>query len=167
MARNTSRTTTDHEEIRRWVEERGGTPSEVAATATEGDPGIIRIDFPGYSGEGKLQPIGWDDWFRKFDDSGLAFVFQETTAEGERSNFNKLVSRDTAAAKSRKRGGASTGARGGAARRGARTSGQREAARTTGKRKAPRKPPASRSGGKRAKRGAGGAKKRGRSRGQA
>ena len=29
MARSSSRTTTDHEEIRRWAEERGAAPAEV------------------------------------------------------------------------------------------------------------------------------------------
>jgi hypothetical protein len=40
-------------------------------------------------------PISWDDWFAKFDESGLALLFQEETAGGERSNFNKLVKRET------------------------------------------------------------------------
>src|SRR4051812_41736014 len=74
-----SRTTTDHEEIRNWVEERGGMPAAVKATERRGDPGILRIDFPGYSGEGRLDRIEWDEFFRKFDESGLAFVYQERT----------------------------------------------------------------------------------------
>lgn len=32
--------------------------------------------------------------FQKFEDGNLALVFQETTGEGERSNFNRLVKRD-------------------------------------------------------------------------
>jgi len=99
MAQNVSKTTTDHETIQRWVEERGGWPAEVEATASEGQTGIIRIDFPGHAGEGSLRKIAWDEWFRKFDDSGLAFVYEDTTAAGERSNFNKLVARETAQAR--------------------------------------------------------------------
>jgi len=57
---------------------------------------MIRLDFPGYSGEGSLEPIEWDEWFEKFDENNLALLYQEETAEGEKSNFNKLVSRDTA-----------------------------------------------------------------------
>lgn len=87
--------TTDHDTIRRWAEERSGQPARVRGTGDEDDPGLIRIDFPGYSGEGKLEPITWDEWFRKFEERELALVFQETTAEGETSNFNKLVSRDS------------------------------------------------------------------------
>src|SRR5579884_2816561 len=94
----TSKTTRDHEEIRRWAEERGGKPSHVKSTESGEDIGILRIDFPGYSGEGSLEPIGWDDWFEKFDERNLALLYQEETAEGERSNFNKIVSAETAQA---------------------------------------------------------------------
>ena len=96
MPSASSRTTSDHDEIRQWAEERGGRPSCVRNTGGGGDIGILRLDFPGYSGEGSLEEISWDDWFDKFDERGLALLFQETTARGQRSNFNKLVSRETA-----------------------------------------------------------------------
>src|SRR5437868_7800683 len=96
MARTSSKVTTDHEEIRQWAEKRGGKPAAVAATESGDDPGILRIDFPGYSGAGSLEEISWDDWFRKFDESNLAFLYQESTAGGQASNFNKLISRETA-----------------------------------------------------------------------
>ncbi len=86
---------TDHEEIRRWAEERGAKPSCVRNTGGTEDVGIIRLDFPGYSGEQSLEEISWDDWFQKFDEQGLALLHQETTADGQKSNFNKLVSRET------------------------------------------------------------------------
>ena len=35
-------TTTDHEEIRKWVESRGGCPARVKRTGSDGDPGILR-----------------------------------------------------------------------------------------------------------------------------
>lgn len=100
--KHSSQTTTDHDEIRRWAEERGAVPSCVRGTGGKEDVGMIRLDFPGYSGEGKLEPIEWDEWFEKFDENGLALVYQEQTAGGERSNFNKLVSRETADEKSHK-----------------------------------------------------------------
>ena len=92
---NLSKTTQDHAEIRRWCEARGGKPSHVKGTGNSKDVGLLRIDFPGYSGEGTLEPISWDDFFREFDERGLAFVYQEKTAEGKQSNFNKLVRADT------------------------------------------------------------------------
>lgn len=88
--------TRDHDRIRQWVEARGGTPATVTATHSDDDAGIIRIDFPGYSGEGTLEAIPWEEWFGKFDESDLVFLYQETLANGGESNFNKLISRSTA-----------------------------------------------------------------------
>lgn len=93
---NRSKTTTDHNEIRRWAEARGGKPTAVKGTKRgKNDVGMIRIDFPGYSGEGKLEPISWDEWFGKFDQSNLAMILQEETAKGQMSHFNKLVARES------------------------------------------------------------------------
>ena len=89
-----SRTTTDHDEIREWAEQRGGRPTTVADTADGDDAGIIRIDFPGYGGQDSLREISWEEWFDKFDASKLAIVLQDHTADGKQSNFNRLVKRD-------------------------------------------------------------------------
>lgn len=89
--------TTDHDVIQQWTIERGGVPAAVEATSSEDDIGILRIDVPGYEGEDDLVEVEWDDWFDKFDDADLAFVYQEETARGERSNFNKLVDRSSVA----------------------------------------------------------------------
>ncbi|WP_437625328.1 hypothetical protein [Sorangium sp. So ce1151] len=93
MSASSSKTTIDHDEIRQWAESRGGRPATVKSTEKNGEPGILRIDFPGYSGEGTLEEIEWDDFFAKFEESNLAFVYQEKTADGQPSNFSKLVSR--------------------------------------------------------------------------
>ena len=89
-----SKLTIDHEEIRKWAEERGGHPATVKRTAKGGAPGILRIDFPGYSGEDTLEEISWDDFFEKFDESDLAFVYQDKTATGRQSRFGKFVARE-------------------------------------------------------------------------
>jgi ferritin-like metal-binding protein YciE len=88
--------TTDHEEIRQWAEQRGAHPACVKGTGGGGDTGMIRLDFPGYSGGDSLQEISWDDWFEKFDRNNLALLYQENTAGGQKSNFNKLVRREGA-----------------------------------------------------------------------
>ena len=89
-----SQITTDHDTIRKWAEARGGQPSHVRETANDGDPGVLRIDFPGYTGEQTLEQISWDTFFKKFEENQLAFLYQERTADGDKSRFNKLVSRD-------------------------------------------------------------------------
>jgi hypothetical protein len=65
-----SHTTTDHGEIRRWVEERCDDES--------------------------LEEISCDEWLEKLDENGLAFVYQDETKEGEESRLSKLVSREAA-----------------------------------------------------------------------
>jgi hypothetical protein len=95
--KQSSHLTHDHEEIRHWAEERGAKPSCVRGTGGKGDIGMLRLDFPGYTGEDKLEEISWDDWFSKFDERNLALVYQEETASGQKSNFNKIVSRDAEA----------------------------------------------------------------------
>lgn len=91
--------TTDHQTIRRWAEARGGKPSRVIGTGdrTDDDPGILRIDFPGYEGQDSLEPIDWDEFFEKFEEKKLAFLYQDKTDDGQTSFFNKLVSRKSAA----------------------------------------------------------------------
>ncbi|ACZ42634.1 conserved hypothetical protein [Thermobaculum terrenum ATCC BAA-798] len=88
-----SKTTTDHETIRRWVEERGGRPATVKGTEEGDEAGVLRIDFPGYGDDEKLQPISWEEFFQKFEEKQLAFLYQEETSEGKESRFFKFVRR--------------------------------------------------------------------------
>ncbi len=88
-----SKTTTDHETIRTWVEERGGRPAHVKGTGGDGDAGLLRIDYPGRGDDESLEEIDWDAFFDAFEENGLAFVFQEETKQGEESRFSKLVNR--------------------------------------------------------------------------
>jgi len=90
--------TTDHDEIRRWAEARKGTPSVVKKTRRGDEPeGILRIDFPGFSGARSLERISWEEWFQVFDQRELAFLYQDRKASGEPSTFNKLVRRSECA----------------------------------------------------------------------
>ena len=101
MRMNKTKASTDHEEIRKWAERRGAHPARVIGTggrrrgrgrqaSGKRDVGMIRLDFPGYSGEGSLEEISWEEFFDKFDQSHLALVFRN-------DNFNKLVDRETVA----------------------------------------------------------------------
>ena len=96
-----SKITTDHDEIRNWAEERGGRPAVVRETQGKRGTGIIRIEFPDApnSKHDALEEISWEEFFEKFDESNLALLYQEETAGGEKSNFNKLIGRETAEAR--------------------------------------------------------------------
>ena len=84
--------TTDHEAIRRWVESRKGRPSVVKSTEGKGGGGLLRIDFG--APEDSLDEVSWDEFFETFDKNRLAFLYQEKTADGRQSRFNKFVDRD-------------------------------------------------------------------------
>lgn len=58
-------------------------------TGSKKDPGVLRIDYPGFSGTKTLERIDWDTWFAWFDRDKLAFLYQNAP----RSRFSKLVSR--------------------------------------------------------------------------
>ena len=93
-----AKTTTDHNEIRNWVEARGGHPARVKATAGDGS-GVLRIDYPGFSGEERLEAITWDEFFKGFEENKLAFLYQEETSAGDESRFSKLIDRESAKSK--------------------------------------------------------------------
>lgn len=86
-----SKRTQDHDTIMQWAEDRGGHPAVVQGTQ------ILRIDFdePGGNDDTKLDRISWDEFFKIFDDRGLAFLYQERTADGKESRFNKFVNSQT------------------------------------------------------------------------
>jgi hypothetical protein len=87
---SSAKTTTNHETIRKWVEKHDGHPAMVP-TGKSG--GVLRIDFdePGGNDDAQLQRISWDEFFRIFDDSDIAFLH----GEGD-SRFNKFVEKESA-----------------------------------------------------------------------
>ena len=91
-AKHEAQTTTDHEEIKRWVKARDGKPATVKATGEDGEEvGVLRISF---RDDESLQTIEWEEFFDKFEEEGLAFLYQEETKDGKRSRFFKLVERE-------------------------------------------------------------------------
>ena len=136
MARSSSRVLTDHDEIRQWAEERSARPASVRRTG-QGDIGMIRLEFPDApnANDSNLEEISWDDFFEKFDESNLALLVQDELAEGGQSNFNKLVSRETAGGKSRG-GAARSSGRGPASARASKSAGsssRKTAAKSSGR----------------------------------
>lgn len=86
-----AKTTTDHDEIRKWAEAKGGKPAAVDSTHEGGDVGIIRIMFPDApnSEHDSLVEITWDEFFEEFEKKNLALLHEED------SMFSKMVSRDS------------------------------------------------------------------------
>ena len=91
MSTHSSKQTTNHDEIRRWVESRGGHPARVRGTAERDEhAGLLRIRF---RDDEDLEDVEWDEFFDKFDEEKLAFLYQDQTAEGDKSRFFKFVER--------------------------------------------------------------------------
>ena len=89
-----SKTTVDHEVIRKWAEERDGHPARVkdSGSGKGRTGGILRIDFG--KPEASLEKISWEEFFKTFDENNLAFLYQETTSDGSVSRFFKFVNRE-------------------------------------------------------------------------
>jgi hypothetical protein len=85
-------TTTDHNAIRHWIEERKGHPSVVKGTEGRDGEGILRVDFR--EPDETLEKIDWDTFFKTFEDRKLAFLHQDRTADGKMSRFFKFVRRE-------------------------------------------------------------------------
>jgi hypothetical protein len=71
MMANERKTTTNHEEIRRWVD----------------------FNFPG-ADKKDVDEIAWEEFFKTFDRQNLAFEYEETPPD-QPNPFCRLVSRDT------------------------------------------------------------------------
>ena len=84
--------TTDHQEIKEWVETRGGSPAVLEGTHDEFGSGILRIDFG--TGDESLEELSWEEFFRVFDANDLAFVYRDETEEGMESYVCAFVARN-------------------------------------------------------------------------
>lgn len=94
MASHESKTTTDHQTIKKWTEDRDAKPAKVKGTENNSEGGgILRINFPG-GAEDSLENISWDEFFEIFDDRDLEFLYQEKTKDGGESRFFKLVNKN-------------------------------------------------------------------------
>lgn len=80
--------TTDHDAIRHWIESRDGRPSRVKGAAKDG---ILRVDFG--EKEDNLEEIDWDQFFKIFEGSKLAFLHQDKVGDGKTSRFHKFIDR--------------------------------------------------------------------------
>lgn len=91
---SSSNTTHDHKEIQRWAEARGGVPAKIKGTGDQEDEGVLRIHFPDNSeDDDRFEQIEWEDFFEKFDENRLDFLYQDKKANGETSTFHKFVKR--------------------------------------------------------------------------
>jgi hypothetical protein len=91
---SSGKTTTNHDEIRKWVEKRGGHPAVASSTENSRGGGLLRIDYdePGGNDDDRLHRITWDEFFKIFDENDIALLYDP---EGD-SRFSKFVSKERA-----------------------------------------------------------------------
>ncbi|RPI82030.1 MAG: hypothetical protein EHM41_19370 [Chloroflexi bacterium] len=75
--------TIDHHQIKKWVHERSGWPAMKASrfTVRESDK-VLSIGFTGCENDELLIPISWEEFFKKFDEQNLAFMYEDQDASG-------------------------------------------------------------------------------------
>ena len=88
------RKTTDHEEIRRWVEEHGGLPAAVKNTLAGDAAGVLYLDFPG-ADKKDVDEMTWEQFFKTFDRQNLALACEDAPPTGDGAPSWQLVDRNT------------------------------------------------------------------------
>lgn len=94
--------TTDHQEIMIWAQTNKGQPEIAQDPEASAQPPILRIHFPvateeNYFREGtQVKKISWNEFFEKFEEFELAFIYNEAIKEYIRdlSNEYQFIKRD-------------------------------------------------------------------------
>lgn len=92
--------TTDHGEIKEWMEKHQGTPSIIDQPNAAQDKIGIRVDFPGtadeaFLAEGKYRKATWDEFFSVFDERRLRFVYDNEFSGEDFSNAYRFERQPT------------------------------------------------------------------------
>ena len=87
---------TDHEEIRQWAEERGAIPLAFAARVRRAISVFFGSIFPATQARINCRKSAGTSSLKSSTSAVFRSLVQDTTARGQKSNFNKLVSRETA-----------------------------------------------------------------------
>ncbi len=90
--------TRDHDNIRRWAEQRHAEPATGEATVSgpathninDGGAGI-RFNFPGVS---LFRPITWDEWLTNFDIHQCAFVYEDEPSRPPSNRYRIVKAAD-------------------------------------------------------------------------
>lgn len=90
-----SKITSNRDKIKSWVEKRGGKPAILCEEQplTE-NHGVLRILFPGDDIKENVKVVTWDQFFERFDQSHLGFMYDEEQSENLHNSFFKFVSRN-------------------------------------------------------------------------
>ncbi len=69
--------TTDRQTIKEWTKARKGWPALIRKMTAAGVEIALSIVFPGYEADEIVCRLTWDEFFDKFDQLKLVFVYEE------------------------------------------------------------------------------------------
>ncbi len=78
--------TTDHLEIRHWAQTHNVVPVEVMPDHVDSEPATLRLMLSGQIRHPEMIRISWDDFFVKFDELGLTFVY-----DSDSTGYNEIL----------------------------------------------------------------------------
>jgi hypothetical protein len=93
-------TTTDHDEIRDWVEHLNGKPQLIESPEAGAEKSGLRISFPGdkrdtFFGTSKIaRDANWGEFFAIFEDQELAFVYETNPNPNNLADSYRFAPRD-------------------------------------------------------------------------
>ena len=85
----------DNDEVRAWVEERGGVPATLKEVSENGEesPDMLHLAF------GKMGPdmeeMDWEEFAERFENENLALAYDDEAPKGTTPDF-ELIDRDRA-----------------------------------------------------------------------
>lgn len=81
-----SEPTTDHVEIRHWAQTHNAVPVEVLPDHVDSEPATLRLVLAAQGNRPGLTEISWDEFFVKFDELGLTFVY-----DNDATGYNEIL----------------------------------------------------------------------------
>ncbi len=83
--------TIDRNIIRKWAQARHGWPALVKKVTSAGIEMVLSFVFPDNEPLETVRKISWEEFFEKFDQQHLAFVYQESDRNRELSYYYEFI----------------------------------------------------------------------------
>ncbi len=71
--------TTDKEKIKQWIQTYKGWPAIKLMETADSIETVLAIVFPGGEGDHVIRRLSWEEFFQKFDQLKLVFLYEEAT----------------------------------------------------------------------------------------
>lgn len=87
--------TIDNDEIRAWIEERGGVPTTIKGMSEDEEDGVESADMLHISFDPNdpiMEEMDWEEFFERFENENLALVYDPEASDDEAHEF-ELVDR--------------------------------------------------------------------------